>query len=964
MFKKGSRITLAKAVLFSMLTAFFSPIAIHAQAMIQTNTNAAIEFRIVPTSLEITPAVVSVAEGSGVVEYRAVAKYNYPGLPDPIADRDVTEDALTVWSIDDTNIALVNTIGDVTPVSDLGFGAAVTNVRAVYGGKTGQAQLTVTGVIVAPPPVSGGGGGGGGGGGSNFGNPPSEGGQPVGQNNTPSENPASNNNNPPPQESNQNPQTQENPVTNPVDNTQTPPVDNGEIPPAIFNEITPENAPYLPVLAPLLADQVSPLAAVFAPEEISSNQKELGTTRAFVAAEVARRFNLIQLRKELLDRCYADLNNCTNIFRIYSNYEGINLDINNLRLFPDVNGIPEEEEVNKLALLGVINGYYAIETSPFLPQRNISNVEMYKILTTVLNTMEKGMPDYKAPQYDYNVLFYKDIYAAYLVNEQRNSEKSAFLNNEFLKIAHALTREGLDLIRSQTTPFADIRPDLYDEHWYYPIVYNRLCKLDLIDCEKGTQVNPDASPDEAAVDRILSRFDAYIREKGYDEALVLDSDNDGILNIDENIIYLTNPLVEDTDEDSLNDGRELLDSKTDPNIPDTDYDGLSDGKEIDQFKTDPNMPDTDGDGYSDGNEIDENSDPLDSNSIPDDKNKNNISDRWEAKYSIDVKDGSQDTDGDGVSDNLEYKYNTNPTRIDTDMDGYTDSEEILEILSDPIDPASPGNIEDLPVVINNFQYGQIVADPSPMIKGIAPASLGDNKVQVQILLRNEFGGELLLGSTNTDARGKFVFFPEIEIKNGTYFLLARSINKGEVKSSNPVKIIIDGDLQVAQARPERLESTPISEEALLSKLVLKVDSKDGQPVLYGTLSEFGSRVNVTWQSLVVSSALIADTTDGSFSMKAPKLEPGRHTVYIQTVRKRDNALSKTIKISFDLGLKSDVLNIDDVKKNLESPARSIVSFITRQSWPFWLGVCLLVLLVSGGLYYAKLDDSGAKRKRK
>ncbi|MCC7431966.1 hypothetical protein IT412_00410 [Candidatus Peregrinibacteria bacterium] len=971
MLTNSIRYITAKLLLISLATGFLMPVFVQAQAIIQTNTNVAVDLRLTPTSLLVTPDNVSVEEGGDVVDYRAVAKYNYPDLPDPIPDRDVTNDPLTVWSVGNTDVALINTIGQVTPVSDLGTGAVLTTVAASYGGKSDDVQLRVTGVV---PPVENGGfptsGSGGGGGGSSGGNssglvndnnnPPSESsttengsennGQPVNSN----ENvvsPVVNNENPPNQ-------------TNPSE-INTPSVQTDQVPLTVFNETSPTNSAYLPVQIPALANQVSPLAAVFSPEEVSPTQKELGSSRAFVTSAVARRFNLLSLRKNLLDRCYADLNNCTNIFRMFSNYDGINLDPNNLRLFPDLNGVKEGDDINKLALLGVVNGYYGIEQSPFLPDKNISNVEMYKIITTVLNTMEKGKADYKPAAYDYNTLFYKDIYASYLLNKVKETNKVAIGPGlGMIRLAHALSREGLDLIRSQTTPFADIRPDLYDEHWYYPIVYNRLCELQVIDCEKGSRVMPDTSPTPQQVDEVLTRFEKYIDDNDYDAGLSLDSDDDGILNIDENIIYLTNAQNSDTDGDSLKDGLELTDYKTDPNVVDTDYDNLSDGEEVGKYKTDPVLADTDGDSYSDGAEIREGSDPLDATSVPDDKNKNDISDRWESKYAIEVRNGSQDTDGDGVSDNLEYKYDTDPTKIDTDMDGYTDSEEILEILSDPKDPASPGDVENLPVIINNFQYGQIVADPSPMIKGIAPASLGDNVVQVQVLLRNEFGSELLLGTTQTDAKGRFVYFPDIEIKNGTYFLVARALNKGQVKLSNPVKIIIDGNLQVALAKPERLENAPIDEDIILKKLVLKVDSKDGRPVLYGSLSEFGSRVNVTWQSLVVSSALIADTTDGSFSIKSPRLDPGRHTVYIQTVRKRDNAMSKTLKVTFDLGVTPDALTAKDVAKSLESPTKALINFVAKQGWPFWLGVLVVLMLVSGGLYYVKLDQPGAKKRRK
>jgi hypothetical protein len=660
---------------------------------------------------------------------------------------------------------------------------------------------------------------------------------------------------------------------------------------------------------------------------------------------------------------------------MFSTFDGINIDPNNLVLFPDLPNIPEKDVINKMALLGVVQGYYGIENSPFLPDKPISRVESLKVLSSIVSTLEKSKGDYVPEQFDFNALFYQEIYAASLLGKMQQETQpvvEAALPEALvpgLRMAHALSEEGLAIIRQQKSLFNDVRPDLYDAHWYYPIVYGKVCGT-VLQCTEGTEAKPDESASALELEGLISNFDKYIKTQKLDVQVVGDEDDDGVLNIDENIVYLTNPKLADTDNDVLKDGEELTLYKTDPNKSDTDFDELNDGEEINVYKTNPNLYDSDEDSFSDATEVREGSDPLDVNSVPDDANANRVADAWEVTYNVEVKNGSQDTDSDGVADILEYKYNTDPTKIDTDMDGFTDSEEILEILSDPKDPNSPGDATQLPVLINNFQYGQVIADPSPLVKGVAPASLADNIVKIQILLRNEFGGELMLGETVSDAKGRFVFIPDIEIKNGKYFILARAINKGQVSLSKPIEITIDSTLEVASAKPEKLENVEITDDVLLKKLVLKVDSSDGQPVLYGTLSEFGSRVNVTWQSLVVSSALIADTTDGSFSIKAPQLEEGRHTIYVQTVRKRDNALSRTLKISFDLGLVEGASG--STKPRVQTPGggifqaatANIVEFVSKQSWPFWIGIVVMVALAGGGVYFFVLDREQGKPTRR
>lgn len=731
-------------------------------------------------------------------------------------------------------------------------------------------------------------------------------------------------------------------------------------------EIPTESELYAPLEKPVSLSEVKPLSEVFTEKELTTPAG--GTSRSAIVKMIAEKMNILELRKPLLDKCYADLENCTTIFRMYSRNPKLSLDP--LNLFPDTAGLPEEKIINNMALIGLVQGFYGIENSPYLPGKPILRIEALKIMTVALALLEKSSPDYKAGQIDYSSLFYREIYAASLLSKMSASQNQALQSYiptplfSTIRVAHALTEQAWELIKAQKTPFADVRPDQDDAHWYYPIVLNKVCELELIDCTPGSDLKPDDNPTLVEVNAYLDSFNAYIRDKKIDVSISADTDTDGLLNVDENLTYFTSPVLSDSDEDALQDGEEVIKYKTNPNKVDTDEDGVSDGDEILKFKTDPNLYDSDEDNFSDADEIKEGSDPLDKASIPEDKNSNGISDEWEIKYNIQVKDGSQDTDGDGVADKLEYIYATDPTRLDSDQDGFTDSEELYGYLSNPNDALDPGEKANTQVIINNFQYGQVVGDTSPLIRGIGPAGIGDNIVKIQMLLRNEFGSELMMGETQTDAKGNFVYIPSIEIKDGTYFLVARAIDKGDVYVSQPVKIIIDSSLEVAAARPEKLENVPITDEVLVKKVVLKIDSKDGRPVLTGTLSEFGSKVNVTWQSLVVSSALIVDTTDGVFNMKAPLLSAGRHTVYVQTVRKRDNAMSKTIKINFDLGLIGPEKPAAEVgKESVTAVTKGITEFVSKQPWPFWIGLLTVLVMVGGGLYIFVLGKDDDKEKK-
>lgn len=60
----------------------------------------------------------------------------------------------------------------------------------------------------------------------------------------------------------------------------------------------------------------------------------------------------------------------------------------------------------------------------------------------------------------------------------------------------------------------------------------------------------------------------------------LDSDGDGLTDVQERDTYRTDPLLKDTDTDGLYDNDELFIYKSSPINPDTDGDGFGDGAEV------------------------------------------------------------------------------------------------------------------------------------------------------------------------------------------------------------------------------------------------------------------------------------------------------------------------------------------------------------------------------------------------
>jgi hypothetical protein len=169
----------------------------------------------------------------------------------------------------------------------------------------------------------------------------------------------------------------------------------------------------------------------------------------------------------------------------------------------------------------------------------------------------------------------------------------------------------------------------------------------------------------------------------------IDTDGDGLADNEERDTYGTDPYDPDTDDDGLLDGREVHTTLTDPLDPDSDIDGLLDGEEVDVYGTNPNDRDTDDGCATDGVEVLETHtdplDPTDDSCDPLDSDGDGLTDQEEPVWGTDPF--NPDTDGDGLRDGEEvFDYRTDPTNPDTDGGCASDGEEVLVDGTDPKDP--------------------------------------------------------------------------------------------------------------------------------------------------------------------------------------------------------------------------------------------------------------------------------------
>lgn len=277
-----------------------------------------------------------------------------------------------------------------------------------------------------------------------------------------------------------------------------------------------------------------------------------------------------------------------------------------------------------------------------------------------------------------------------------------------------------------------------------------------------------------------------------------------------------------------------------------------------------------------------------------------------------IENGQADDDMDGLSNNIEEEEKTDPFNPDTDGDQFTDSEEILDFKTNPLDPNDPGTLENLGIRVTSFEENQIVADPQPFIKGVAPLNAFLEISATKIDSPGESLETMVLGQTQTHENGIFSFVTA-PLEDGIYTIMVREIKESDILDeifipahaqnegpliSEPITIIIDSKNEVTKPQPELLDDQKITEENLLRNLRLEVENN--QPVLKGTAT-FQYKVIATWQSVVFSSALLADTPAGEFIMTPQRVfEPGDHEVYVQAVHPTTGAISEKVRIPFTI----------------------------------------------------------------
>ena len=320
----------------------------------------------------------------------------------------------------------------------------------------------------------------------------------------------------------------------------------------------------------------------------------------------------------------------------------------------------------------------------------------------------------------------------------------------------------------------------------------------------------------------------------------------------------------------------------------------------------------------------------------------------------------RDTEGDGISDLMENACGTNPTKADTDDDGYSDNVEIFQLVTDPTNPNDPPKNQPIATRVSSLFDGVIVEDKNPLITGSTRANS-----LVEITIKDDKGQIVRTQEIKSDANGGFLYVPAVGLPDGNYTL--ETIEKpnqtgslmGSLKAdvlgatntknvitavnSKPVHFTISAKTpSVTPPSPKKLAEKDLTDEIINGGI--KVAIVNNLPVLSGKTG-FGSEVKATYQSVVLTSALIADSTTGDFAIKpSESFETGDHTIYVQAIRPSDGTISKTVKVSFNIAASAPTTTIEQKTTTFHGASQ------TSDNTIYWVIGGAVLIVVLGGAY--------------
>lgn len=160
---------------------------------------------------------------------------------------------------------------------------------------------------------------------------------------------------------------------------------------------------------------------------------------------------------------------------------------------------------------------------------------------------------------------------------------------------------------------------------------------------------------------------------------------------------------------------------------------------------------------------------------------------------------------------------------------------------------------------------------------------------------------------------------DTDLDDGLYDLVAVARFGNETIASAPVRIKLERNLEVDFPKPQSLDGIRIDEnnywhessefalEELSKRNFSEVKIKNNRPILFGQ-TVYGAQIFATWESLALASSIIADSSEGNFSIQAPReLDPTEnHQVTFYAVTQQDGKKIRSDNVIIAFSIEEEV----------------------------------------------------------
>lgn len=289
----------------------------------------------------------------------------------------------------------------------------------------------------------------------------------------------------------------------------------------------------------------------------------------------------------------------------------------------------------------------------------------------------------------------------------------------------------------------------------------------------------------------------------------------------------------------------------------------------------------------------------------------------EKKYGIKLTTAYADSDNDGISDAVEIKAGSDPRSADSDRDGKTDAEE-LSLGTDPAQETDFDLVLKKPAVTNISEDRTFVSSQPPVRGRALPGSI----VTVKIIGQD---GSIQIKKIKVLENGLYSVTPDA-LKNGAYQI---SVETHDAEGN----LVEQSDIANLNIDTSKKGSTLVLQAPKSTEIQGNID-------LQGT-AEPGALLEAQWQSVVMTSTILADSETGEFKLTSPKgIGAGEHELTVYGVK--DGVVSKEKKLKFNVV--PEALAASAATEKRSAPAEAEVSFLSQNKLLVSGGVALLAII--------------------